>query len=185
MTLLSSRDIAREPMETTLKTRFLMDGMLGRLCRTLRLLGYDTSLLGRGESPSFLLIADRECRRAVTAATRRLDRRGTPPVVLRSSSTADMVAELFLAIGEKPVLEPFTRCIECNLPLVHTDAAEAKRKVPRRVAERFDRFVTCPGCGRVYWEGTHYTAMRGEVEKICKRLCENGLGDLDLTIDGS
>ena len=45
--------------------------MLGRLCRKMRLLGYDVTLNPEGETGRFLINADREGRIPVTRSTRR------------------------------------------------------------------------------------------------------------------
>ena len=154
------------------RPRFLCDRMLGRLCRKLRLLGFDAALNGEGEAGRFLLRAAREKRIAVTAARRANDRPGPAPVVLRTAGAVEQLAELFAAIGGAPPLEPFTRCIECNEFLVEEPAAAAAGRVPPLVAERFDRFHRCPACDRIYWEGSHFEAMTREVERIRRALGE-------------
>lgn len=166
-----------------MKTRLLFDGMLGRLCRTMRLLGYDARLAEAGESPRLLVAAEREGRTAVTAATRRTDRPGPAPIVLGRIGLAARVAELLTALrgrtGERPVLEPFTRCLECNALLEDAAPESVAEKVPQRVRERCDRYVQCPSCGRIYWEGSHWEAMRGRVERLRGRLRAEGLLEED------
>lgn len=162
-----------------MKSRLLFDGMLGRLCRKMRLLGYDARLAGAGESPRLLLEAEREGRVAVTAATRQSDRPGPAPIVLRRIGLAARTAELFGALrmrtGERPELEPFTRCLECNVPLVKAAPESVSGSVPARVRDRCERYVRCPACGRIYWEGSHWEAMRGQVERLAARLAAEGL----------
>ena len=34
------------------------------------------------------------------------------------------------------------------------------------VRDLYDRFKRCPGCDRVYWEGTHFDRMRGVLERL-------------------
>jgi uncharacterized protein with PIN domain len=153
-----------------MKPRFLFDGMLGRLCRKMRMLGYDSVLAGEGESHLLLLRAAEEGRIAVTTATRRVDRRGGEPVVLRSAGISEMAAELFSLIERPPEMEPFTRCLECNALLERITAAEASESVPPRVARNFKEFHRCPQCSRIYWKGTHYEAMERQVEKLAERI---------------
>ncbi len=153
-----------------MRPRFLLDGMLGGLCRKMRMLGIDCELAGAGRSHLLLTDAEAAGRTAVTTATRALDRRGPPPVVLRLSDFASMIAELYSAIGEQPVFEPFTRCIECNTPLSPVSPEEAAPRVPPRVAAEFREFHACEGCGRIYWKGSHYEAMSRQVERIVSRV---------------
>ena len=82
-----------------MRPSFLLDGMLGRLCRKMRMLGCDCELIGGGRSPWLLLDAEKAGRIAVTTATRSLDRRGPPPVILRRASAPERIAELFAAIS--------------------------------------------------------------------------------------
>lgn len=152
-----------------MKRRFLLDGMLGRLCRKMRMLGLDCELVAPGRSPYFLADAEADGRTAVTTATRPLDRRGRPPIVLCLSGAAEMIAELFIAIGETPELEPFTICLECNKPLREISPQEAEPRVPPRIAREFKEFRECVWCGRVYWKGSHYEAMEKQVEQILGR----------------
>ncbi|MDD3642874.1 MAG: Mut7-C RNAse domain-containing protein [Candidatus Krumholzibacteria bacterium] len=162
-----------------MKSSFLFDGMLGRLCRKMRLLGYDARLAGAGESPRLLLDAEREGRVAVTASIRRSDRPGPAQIVLRRTGLAAQVAELFGALrsrtGEPPLLEPFTRCLECNVPLEAVPAKEVSGAVPERILDRCDRYVQCPSCRRIYWEGSHWEAMRGQVSRLSARLAAERL----------
>jgi len=154
----------------TKKPAFMCDRMLGKLCRRLRLLGYDAKLNPERETGRFFLNAEFEGRVAVTRARGLRDRPGGPPIVLESEDADGQLVELFSRIGETPDLRPFTRCLECNVPLEEADAASVEGKVPSYIAERFDRFHRCPSCGRIYWEGSHYDAMAEEVERLRRLL---------------
>ncbi len=148
--------------------RFLLDGMLGRLCRKMRMLGLDCELSGSGSSHLLLTDAENAGRTAVTTATRSVDRCGPPPVILRRSGAAEMIAELFAAIGEVPDFAPFTICLECNAPLREISPEEASGHVPPRILHDFKEFHECAGCGRVFWKGSHFEAMERQVEAVVK-----------------
>ena len=152
---------------------FLLDRMLGRLCVKLRMLGVDAKLNPEGESGRFLVNAMKEGRTAVTRARTPGDRPGPRPVILAASDTAGQVVELFAAIGEAPRFEPFARCLECNELLVEAPEETVKGRIPPNVEKNFHRFHSCPACGRVYWEGSHFQAMAEEVKKIETRLGRN------------
>ncbi|HER44101.1 MAG TPA: hypothetical protein ENO08_06545, partial [Candidatus Eisenbacteria bacterium] len=68
----------------TKKPAFMCDRMLGKLCRRLRLLGYDAKLNPERETGRFFLNAEFEGRVAVTRARGLRDRPGGPPIVLES-----------------------------------------------------------------------------------------------------
>jgi hypothetical protein len=61
---------------------------------------------------------------------------------------------------------PFGLCLECNAPLRDVDKAAVLEKLPPAVRAGHDRFRTCPACGRVYWEGSHWRHMRAGLEEI-------------------
>ena len=127
---------------------FLCDRMLGRLCRMLRLLGFDARLNPDGESGRFLVTADREGRIAVTRARRQYDRPGNPAVILTAEAVADQVVELFATLPEPPRFEPFTRCLECNVVLVEEPLESVADEVEPYIAEHFQRYHRCPSCRR-------------------------------------
>jgi hypothetical protein len=43
---------------------------------------------------------------------------------------------------------------------------EVAGRVPPYVLKTQTEFCRCPGCGRVYWPGTHLQAMRDQIEKF-------------------
>jgi hypothetical protein len=152
------------------RSAFLFDRMLGRLCTKMRMLLYDAALNPEGETGRFLLNAARAGRVAVTRSRSLGDRPGPRPVVLRAEDVLDQIVELFAALGEPPRLEPFTRCLECNAFLVEQPADEARALIPPYVGNTFAEFHRCPSCGRIFWKGTHWTAMADEVKRIEERL---------------
>lgn len=154
---------------TVSKRRFLFDRMLGKLSKKMRMLGYDSVLNPEGEEGRFLLNAARSGRTAVTRARALGDRPGPPPVILRSQDVHDQIVELFAALGERPSFDPFTRCIECNEALVGESPENVLGMVPTKVRNIFDEYHRCPGCGRIYWKGTHWQAMADEVKRIEER----------------
>ena len=68
--------------------------------------------------------------------------------------------ELVARLGLQPGFRPFTRCMECNAPLAAVDKAEVLAQLPPSVRERQQHFRRCTGCGRVFWEGSHWRRMR-------------------------
>lgn len=152
------------------KRLFLFDRMLGKLCIKMRMLGYDAILNPEGENGRFFLNASDAGRTAVTRARSMGDRPGQKPVILRSDDIIEQIVELFASTGEAPHFEPFSRCLECNGLLVEEAAEAVRGRIPPFVEENFHRFHRCPGCSRIYWEGSHFQAMSGEVKAIEARL---------------
>ena len=74
--------------------------------------------------------------------------------------------EVFDRLDLARSVRPFTRCLSCNAPLRPLDAAQAAPRVPPRVRAQHQRFVTCDGCGRIFWEGSHWRRMRTLVDAM-------------------
>jgi uncharacterized protein with PIN domain len=63
-------------------------------------------------------------------------------------------------------VEPFSRCLRCNtrLEVVAPDVV-AERVLPCTRAS-FTEFRRCPGCERIYWQGSHHEALRKVLERV-------------------
>ncbi|TFG52630.1 MAG: hypothetical protein E4H35_09235, partial [Candidatus Aminicenantes bacterium] len=66
-------------------------------------------------------------------------------------------------------VRPNTRCIECNLPLKTLTRERARNLVTPYVSEHASSFAICPGCNRVFWQGTHYGDMERKIERLLGR----------------
>ncbi len=165
-----------EPLRVT---RFVADAHLGRLARLLRMAGFDT-LHESG-------LADDEIRRLATDEHRVILTRDRALLMARSVTHGCYVHALepraqFREIAERLQLassvRPFTRCLQCNLPLEDVAPALVGDRVPRAIAATYDRFRACPACLRVYWEGSHWARMRSILAGLLERgpgQCISGL----------
>ncbi len=146
--------------ETSLP-RFLLDGMLGTLARRLRLLGLDAAFLPDAPDDRLLFLALNQGRVLLTrdrALAARLPRRS----MLVSGEGIDeefgSVAPLLRPFRSR--LRPFSRCLACGGEPAPLSRDKARGLVPVYVHLTAPSFTRCPGCGRVYWEGTHTRGMR-------------------------
>jgi uncharacterized protein with PIN domain len=57
----------------------------------------------------------------------------------------------------------WTRCSLCNAPIEKVEKAAVLNRLPPKVAEVYEDFYRCTGCGHIYWQGSH-------VERILKNL---------------
>jgi hypothetical protein len=155
--------------------RFAADSMVGGLAKWLRLLGLDTIYLRSGPRPP--QIARILLTRRSNHPPQRLPA-GWPEVLLLSSNqTLDQVQEVIRRFGlTRADLAPLTRCSLCNLELEKQDARQVADRVPDYVRLTQTVFVDCPGCGRVYWPGTHQQRMERMIEAFFD---EAGGGCLD------
>jgi hypothetical protein len=148
-----------------------VDAMLGKLARWLRLAGYDTAFWREGTDEQLIAAAREQGRVIVTKDRGLAARRGVDAVRIDAGELHGQIAEAREALtrrGGTP--EPFTRCSECNGPIERLPYEQAKDLVPPYVWQTQREFRRCAACGRVYWKGTHWPAVRD-------RLAESELSD--------
>jgi hypothetical protein len=130
--------------------------MLGRLARWLRLLGFDTSYLPDADDGDLVETAVRE-KRIILTRDRRLPEewRVGGIQVLRAEHPMAQLREIDAAVRLWPAARPFSRCARCNALLEAAPPDEVDRRVPPAVRRGHRDFFHCPGCGRIYWAGSH------------------------------
>ena len=144
--------------------RLLLDVMLGRLARWLRALGHNAAYDHTADDPELLRRAARERRILVTRDTRlAAESRRRRIVLLHANDTPGQLRELVAALGITRHPGLLTRCIACNTRLRRATPDEIEARVPEYVRSTQCDFRACPGCGRVYWPGTH---RRGILEAL-------------------
>jgi uncharacterized protein len=153
------------------RPRFIADENVGKLARLLRLLGFDT-LFFQGEDDARLVeMAVAEDRIILTRDTRiplrkQISRGKIRTVLLRDDRSLKQIGQVMLELGLNNSTQPFTLCLECNRPLRFLTREEAKDRVPPYVRQTQNDYVECPNCNRVYWKGTHWTAMNMKLAEI-------------------
>jgi len=138
--------------------------MLGTLTKWLRLLGYDTAYDNTATDPQLARRARVEGRVLLTRDRELAGRRGLHALLIRAEVLEEQVREVQDALGPPP--EPaLSRCAVCNAALVPISPGEAADCVPPYVLRTQSDFRRCPGCGRVYWSGTHVEEMRDKLSE--------------------
>jgi len=137
----------------------LLDGMLGRLAKWLRLLGYDAAYDNQADDLELARRARAEGRVLLTRDRELAGRRGLRTLLVRSDVLEEQVEQTVEELGP-PSQTALSRCSLCNEPLQATTPEEVAGRVPPYVLRTQPRFRICPSCGRVYWAGTHLDHMR-------------------------
>lgn len=140
---------------------FLADAHLGGLARFLRMLGFDTLYDNALDDREILEIAARERRTVLTRDRELLKcRELARGCFVHARKPEAQLKEVAARFGLEQRMLPFTLCLHCNLRLQLLPHGAAAEHVPPRIAERYPVFVQCPGCRRIYWEGSHWQRMR-------------------------
>lgn len=131
--------------------RFIVDLMLLRLGRWLRLLGQDVANPDGGDDRELLKKALQENRTLITRDKGLADlcsSAGASCVLIRSAKLEGQLEEM-AKLGVPLDLSP-VRCTVCNSPI--------------HIVEQSEREIwKCEGCGKLYWHGSHW-------ERIAERL---------------
>ncbi|MDD5559268.1 Mut7-C RNAse domain-containing protein [Candidatus Methylomirabilis sp.] len=154
--------------------RFVADAMLGRLAKWLRLLGYDT-LYWRGDDARLVRLVLAENRLLLTRDTHLPPRLPAHLTCFIESDHYDaQLAQVVARFGLPPRIIG-RLCLRCNLPLEAVDKTEVRAEIPVFVWQTQERFARCPGCLRIYWEGTHYARMVETLDRVAAMKKGNGL----------
>jgi uncharacterized protein with PIN domain len=140
---------------------FVADAHLGGLAKILRMLGFDTLYDNHFDDDEIVVIAERDGRIVLTRDRELLKRRAvTHGCYVHALKPEAQLRELVGRLDLTRCARPFTLCLHCNSPLRPVDKASVLDRLPPRVQANYERFSSCDGCGRVYWEGSHWHSMR-------------------------
>ena len=147
--------------------RFVADGHLGKLARHLRMAGFDTLWSNDWDDDRIIAVAAAEARTILTRDKGMLRRsevdRG---YFVRNTESEAQLREVVRALQLERLVAPFSRCRECNVPLEDVAREAVLDRLPPRVREHYTAFKRCPGCERVYWEGSHFERMKGVLDRL-------------------
>jgi hypothetical protein len=149
--------------------RFAVDVHLGKLASLLRLAGFDAVVMP--DDSDVAAMASRDARIALTRDVNLLKRRVLRHGYwVRSTDPEWQLTEVLERFDLVSRMEPFARCLRCNVPVVAVDAeAVAARLLPRTRAA-FWQFHRCPECDRIYWQGSHYDRLCQLLERARERV---------------
>lgn len=142
--------------------RLLTDGMLGRLAKWLRLLGYDTAYDTAATDPELARRARAEKRVLLTRDQELADRRGLRVMLVQSQVLEEQVRQVREVLGPPPH-PALSRCAVCNAALEPISSTAVAGRVPRYILGTQTEFRRCPRCERIYWPGTHLRVMRDQI----------------------
>ncbi len=155
--------------------KFIVDRMLGRLARWLRLFGYDTLEINKQENEDDILLemAERDGRILISrdiVLIRRAIKRGIRAYLIQSPEIIEQLKEMQKEFNIK--FEPeMERCSICNsiIRRVEPEEMELIKEKEYVYPVRFENgteFWICDRCGQVYWQGKHWENIKEMVNKL-------------------
>lgn len=152
--------------------KFLVDFMLGKLARELRIIGFDVQYIRppdiKNKSPLTVINLLKQQERIIL--TRNTKLKGYSDVVfITSEKPNEQIEQVIKQFNLKKEIKPFNRCLVCNEILISVAKDEVKGRVPFYIFQTKNEFSCCPRCQKIYWQGTHLKDMKKRVRKLQKR----------------
>lgn len=155
---------------------FLLDGMLGKLTRWLRMLGYETVYL-KNSSDQELLSASKRDSLVLLTSDEQLYRtaamRGLEAVLVQGRTEPERLA----CVAERYNLRleidtAHSRCPACGFLIREVSKDLVKHSVPPTTFKVYRSFWICtnPNCAKVYWQGSHWKKIEQTLENARKIL---------------
>ena len=145
--------------------KFLIDSMLGKLAKWLRVLGYDSHYQSRYD-PATIGKLVQQGRRLISRRKETLEL-FKDTLLIHSNN----VGEQLLEVKENITIEPdslnwFSRCLICNSLLQEVEEEDVRENVPEYIFfQNLKKIRFCPECKRYYWPGSHRARMIRQLEK--------------------
>ena len=154
--------------------RFVVDVNVGRLAKWLRVMGYDAIFPRESDDNDLVRIALRENRVLVTRdagiSRRRAATQGQMRVIqIEKDDLCSQLRQLIrdLALDRKG---GFSRCVRCNQLLEPVEKEDVAGRLPHYVFQNHQTFMECSQCRRLYWRGTHWSAMVSQLDQMCQEV---------------
>lgn len=156
--------------------KFLVDGMLGKLARWLRLIGCDVKYLNNVSDRQLIEEAKNEGRILLTSDIqlyRLANARGIETYLVEGKTEAEKLARVSARFNIKLDANANTsRCTACNSILKPVPKRELKGKISEKTLKAYAEFWKCsnPKCGKIYWSGRQWQNIIETLEEARKLL---------------
>lgn len=148
-------------------TAFIADVHLGKLVKTLRLLGFDTAYNKSWDDPTIIHKSNGQRRMILTRDLDLLKNGATRyGYWVRSTDPDQQIRELFGRFSLGDNIHSFSRCMKCNGKLQSVSLEQVENKVPAKVKKWHSVYWVCQTCGQVYWKGSHFEKLKKKVKEL-------------------
>ena len=148
------------------RKKILLDENLGKLGKWLRMLGYDTAVYKSISIEKKVSLCVKERRIFLTRSSKIAKRKESFSRILIKSEKYDEQLQEISHLLELNNEKLFSRCLKCNYRLQDIHAEKINGLVPEKVKHNFSEFKICRKCGKIYWRGSHYEAMKCKLNNL-------------------
>jgi uncharacterized protein with PIN domain len=147
--------------------RFILDVHLGKLCRYLRMIGFDSSFDPGWSDAAMIGISNSESRIILTM-DRGLLKNGASRYgcLVRSSDPVQQLRQVADRYSLAGLMRPMTRCLKCNGIIQEVSPASVYGSLKENTKKFYLNFYRCLSCNTIYWKGTHYENMKIMIERL-------------------
>jgi uncharacterized protein with PIN domain len=149
--------------------RFATDATLGKLGRHLRAAGFDT--VCQHERGTHIFFNALETDRIILTRTVKVQVRykHRPLLFIRDNDPIEQMIQVFKDLNIGPAdINPFSRCLICNLEITPIEKQYLQGKVPVFIWQHHQKFYICNSCKRIYWSGSHHRRLTQRFETLFK-----------------
>lgn len=158
--------------------KFVVDGMLGKLARWLRMMGHNVKYSNSMDDAQLLSLAKNEHRVLLTRDFELYQHaitKGFDAFYVEGETEQERLAEVSRRYGIRLEIDMnVSRCPKCNTPVRQIPKEEARGRVEESTFRYYNEFWECSKCHQVYWQGAHWTRIRKTFEAA-----ENSLENME------
>lgn len=147
--------------------RFIVDSMLGKLVKWLRIFGYDTIYFNKITLKNLVEISTSE-KRTILTRNSRISEIAKPNtfIYINSIKPDEQIKQVVSHFNLDTKSNLFSICTICNKKVEEIKKENIKNKVPDYVFQEHFLFFICPLCNRIYWQGSHYRNTFKKIEEL-------------------
>lgn len=144
---------------------FVVDTMLGRLAKWLRVMGLDAHYQSAYEKMEIENLVKKG--RILVTRNRVLTDSLKPSILILSDKVQGQLMEIKRnGLLPKTSKNWFKRCIECNVPLKSVQIDHAQGRIPEYIiSQHIEGIHYCPSCKRYFWPGSHRIKMLKQIKE--------------------
>ena len=151
------------------EVKFSADCMLGKLCRWLRICGFDTFYSRRIKDPDLIIKTQKENRIILTrdhALFSICRNKNIKALLISYDFFEDQLKQVFRELNIHLPSTIIQRCLDCNTILQRIDKSEIQDRVPSYIYSNQENFYQCPSCHKIFWPGSHWLHMKKKLAQI-------------------
>src|SRR5208337_4825897 len=158
--------------------RFLLDGMLGKSARWLRMLGFETLYLKDSSDQELLSLAKRDSLILLTSDEelyRTAAMRNIETSLVHGHTEAERLAEVAKRYNLKLEIDTtISKCPMCGFSITEVSKENVEKLVLPTTFKLYQTFWVCTNvkCAKVYWHGSHWKKIEQTLESARKILEE-------------